>query len=77
MGQPPKYHLFESFCSFGDYYFIAFKVGCILSTSRALQVGLGFSGCWLFCYFVNTEGAAVRWVITGAPFKALLHVAIH
>lgn len=70
-------HLSESFCSFGDYYLIAFKVGAILSISRALQAGLGFSGCWLFFYFVNTERAAVRWVITDASFKALLHVAIH
>lgn len=49
--------------------------GTILSISRALQVGLEFSGCCLFFYF--NHWATVRWIITSASFKALLHVAIH
>lgn len=48
-------HLSESFRSSGDDYFITFKVRAILGIRRALQVGLGFSGCWLFFYFVNSE----------------------
>lgn len=38
VGQPPKSHFFESYCTFGDYNIIAFKAGGTFSTSRSAEL---------------------------------------